>query len=61
MREGRTMSKENVQDFAVKTFGFEADVTIEVFAAFERGADANEVWQYVQDYINSNPAEFGLE
>lgn len=55
------MSKENVQDFTVKTFGFEADVTIEVFAKFERGADANGVWQYVQDYINSNPAEFGLE
>lgn len=55
------MSKENVQDFTIKTFGFEADVTIEVFAKFERGDNANGVWEYVQDYINSNPAEFGLE
>lgn len=34
------MTKENVQDFAIKAFGFEADVTIEVFTQFENGADA---------------------
>ena len=55
------MTKENVQDFAIKAFGFEADVTIEVFTHFENGADVYGVWDYVQRYIRANPAEFGLE
>lgn len=55
------MSSTAIKDYTVKNFGFESDVTIEVFTRFENGADAPGVWEYVQDYINSNPTEFGLE
>ena len=55
------MSRTAVEDFAIKNFGFESDITIEVFTQFENGANADGIWDYIQKYINLNPVEFGLE
>lgn len=55
------MTATAIKDYTVKNFGFEADITIEVFEKFENGADATGVWEYIQAYINANPEEFGLE
>ena len=55
------MTATAIKDYTVQHFGFESDVTVEVFTKFENGASDAGVWDYIQQVINSDPEEYGLE